>query len=81
MSANVRISGQRDLSEVSASVMKLSGDIWSGLPETSEVMKSIYTNEQWIGLGSGAAAAAAETYEKLGLEKLVAQGREKVEKG
>ena len=44
-------------------------------------MRSIYTNEQWIGLGSGAAAAAAETYEKLGLEKLVAQGREKVEKG
>ena len=35
----------------------------------------IPTNEQWRGLGSGAAAAAAET--AMGLEKLMVQGIEK----
>ena len=46
----------------------------------TEVMK-MPTNEQWLGLGSGAAAAAAETARSLGLERLVAQGLEQVERG
>ena len=42
----------------------------SGLPETGTVVKSkLPTNEQWL-----------ETYERLGLKRLVAQGRQQAER-
>ena len=48
-------------------VLRLSGDLWSGLPETGTV--KLPTNEQWL-----------ETYERLGLKRLLAQGRQQAER-